>query len=73
LTSVTPSISSVSPSISNVSPTVDSVCGPFGTGYNVWGWTWSEGKALIFVLVVAILIIGGVFLVKNFKLKKIKK
>jgi hypothetical protein len=73
LTSVTPSISSVSPSISNVSPTVDSVCGPFGTGYNVWGWIWSERKALIFILVVAILIIGGVFLVKNFKLKKIRK
>jgi uncharacterized delta-60 repeat protein len=86
LTSVTPSISSVSPSISNVSPTVDSVCGPstpaststptptptpIGTGYNVWGWIWSEREALI--LVVAILIIGGVFLVKIFKLKKIRK
>jgi hypothetical protein len=47
---------------------------PIGrTGYNVWGWIWSEEKALIFILVVAILIIGGVFLVKNFKLKKIRK
>jgi uncharacterized delta-60 repeat protein len=79
LTSVTPSISSVSPSISNVAPIVGSICGPsistpIGcTGYNVWGWIWSEGKALILILVVAILIIGGVFLVKIFKLKKIKK
>jgi hypothetical protein len=47
---------------------------PIGrAGYNVWGWIWSEEKALIFILVVAILIIGGVFLVKNFKLKKIRK
>jgi uncharacterized delta-60 repeat protein len=88
LTSVTPSISSVSPSISDVSPTVDSVCGPstpaststptptptpIGTGYNVWGWVWSEREALIFILVVVILIIGGVLVVKNFKVKKIKK
>jgi hypothetical protein len=89
LTSVTPSISSVSPSISDVSPTVDSVCGPSTpvststptptptpigrTGYNVGGWTWSEREALIFILVVAILIIGGVFFVKIFKLKKIRK
>jgi len=88
LTSVTPSISSVSPSISDVSPTVESVCGPstpvststptptptpIGTGYNVWGWVWSEREALIFILVVAILIIGGVLVVKNFKVKKIKK
>jgi len=47
---------------------------PIGrTGYNVWGWIWSEREALIFILVVAILIIGGVLLVKIFKLKKVKK
>ena len=47
---------------------------PIGrTGYNVWGWIWSEREALIFILVVAILIIGGVFFVKIFKLKKIRK
>jgi len=47
---------------------------PIGrTGYNVRGWIWSEREALIFILVVAILIIGGVLLVKIFKVKKIRK
>jgi hypothetical protein len=47
---------------------------PIGrAGYNVWGWTWSEREALILILVVAILTIGGVLLVKIFKLKKIRK